>query len=317
MNAKFVRGAFWPVFLCVQLARSAEPPLPASAGTNAAARPPRAELRQILPPPAPRVLRDVAYVSAGHEQQKLDLYLPATGTNRPLIVWVHGGAFRTGSKMPCPALFFLKEGYAVASINYRLSQQALFPAQIQDGKAAIRWLRAHAREHGIDPDRIGAWGSSAGGHLVALLGTAGNVKDFDAGDYLQVSSRVQAVCDWFGPTDFTVMNKYPGTMDHDAADSPESQLLGGPVQKNRDRAARANPVTYVTKDDPPFLIMHGDKDPLVPLNQSELLDAALKRAGVEVTFHVVKGAGHGFSGQQNLDLVRDFFARHLRPVPSK
>jgi acetyl esterase/lipase len=306
MNAQFIRGAVWPVLLFAQFARGAGPPSPNPAGTNAAGQ-----------PPGTRVLRNVAYVNPGHQRQKLDLYLPAAGTNVPLIVWVHGGAFRTGSKESCPALPFLQEGYAVASINYRLSQQAVFPAQIQDCKAAIRWLRAHAREHGIDPDRIGVWGSSAGGHLVALLGTAGTVKDFDTGENLGVSSRVQAVCDWFGPTDFTRMNKFPGTMDHDAPDSPESQLLGGPVQENRDKAARANPITYVAKDNPPFLIMHGDKDPLVPLNQSELLAVALKQAGVEVTFHIVPGAGHGFGGQQNLDLVRDFFARHLHPASPK
>ena len=313
MSVPIARSAFWTILLFALLARSAQPPLPNPAETNAAARPTRSPLRQILPPAGPRILRDVAYVNPGHEQQKLDLYLPATGTNLPLIVWVHGGAWRAGNKAPCPALPFLRQGYAVASINYRLSQEAVFPAQIQDCRAAIRWLRAHAREHGIDPDRIGVWGSSAGGHLVALLGTAGQMKEFDTGEYLNVSSRVQAVCDWFGPTDFTRMSKFPGTMDHDAADSPESLLLGGPVQKNRDKAARANPVTYVTKDDPPFLIMHGDKDPLVPLNQSELLADALKKAGVEVTFHVVQGAGHGFGGQTNVALVRDFFGRHLHP----
>jgi acetyl esterase/lipase len=246
-------------------------------------------------------LRDVAYVTRGHERQKLDLYLPAAGTNLPLIVWVHGGAWRAGSKENCPARPFVREGFAVASINYRLSQHAVFPAQIEDCKAAIRWLRAHARVNGIDPDRIGVWGSSAGGHLVALLGTTGNVKEFDVGEYLEFSSRVQAVCDWFGPTDFTVMNKFPGTT----------------VQKNRDKAARANPITYVSQDDPPFLIMHGDQDPLVPLNQSELLADALKKAGVEVTFQVVKGAGHGLPGQKNVNRTYDFFAEHLHRASVK
>jgi len=204
-----------------------------------------------------------------------------------------------------------------SSINYRLSQHAIFPAQIEDCKAAVRWLRVHAPEHGIDPDRIGVWGASAGGHLVALLGTTGNVKEFDRGKDSAVSSRVQAVCDWFGPTDFTQMSKCPGDMDHDAPDSPESQLVGGSVQENKAQARRANPITYVSKDDPPFLIMHGDKDPLVPLNQSELLADALKKAGVEVTFHVVKGAGHGFGGRENFELVRNFFARHLHPASPK
>ena len=205
----------------------------------------------------------------------------------------------------------LREGYAVASINYRLSQHAIFPAQIEDSKAAVRWLRAEGPKHGIDPDRIGVWGSSAGGHLVALLGATGDTKKFDKGPRADVSSKVQAVCDFFGPTDFTLMSKFPSTMDHDSPNAPEARLIGGPVQENKEKAASANPITYVSKGDPPFLILHGDKDPLVPLNQSEILAAALKKAGVEVTFHVVKGAGHGFGGEEIREMVRRFFARHL------
>ncbi|MBM3837629.1 MAG: alpha/beta hydrolase [Verrucomicrobia bacterium] len=264
-------------------------------------------------PDGARTFRDLEYVPGGHERQKLDLYLPKEGRQLPLLVWVHGGAWRAGSKDTCPALSFVREGYVVASINYRLSQHAIFPAQIEDCKAAIRWLRANAGQYGIDADRIGVWGSSAGGHLVALLGTAGDAKQFEKGEHLEWSSRVQAVCDWFGPTDFTQMNKAGSSMDHDAADSPESHLIGGPIQNNKEKTARANPITYVSRDDPPFLIMHGDRDPLVPMNQSELLEAALKSAGVEVTFHVVKGAGHGFGGPELTRMVREFFARHLKP----
>ncbi len=218
------------------------------------------------------VLRDLAYVPGGHERQKLDLYLPTEADPngpRPLLVWVHGGAWLGGSKNPCPAARFAKEGYAVASVNYRLSQHALFPAQIQDCKAAIRWLRANAGSYGYDPNRIGVWGASAGGHLVALLGTAGDVNEFDVGPNQSVPSRVQAVCDFFGPTDFTKMSGFWSTMKHDAPDAPESKLIGGPIQENPPKAQKANPITYVTKDDPPFLIVHGDKDPLVPHNQSE------------------------------------------------
>lgn len=261
------------------------------------------------------VLRDIEYVPGGHARQKLDLYLPKdaqAGGKRPLIVWVHGGAWLGGSKDNCPAVRFTSDGYAVASINYRLSQHAIFPAQIQDCKAAIRWLRANADTHGIDPNRIGVWGASAGGHLVALLGTACDVNDFDVGPNAGVSSRVQAVCDFFGPTDFTQMSKFPSSMDHDAADAPEAKLIGGPIPENKDKAQRANPITYVTKDDPPFLIVHGDKDPLVPHNQSELLRDALKAVGVSVTFHTVQGGGHGgFKDPQVDPLVTEFFKRHL------
>lgn len=272
---------------------------------------PTSSPRNALPDGA-RAFRDLEYVSGGHERQKLDLYLPKEGSQLPLLVWVHGGAWRAGSKDPCPAVSFVRDGYAVASINYRLSQHAIFPAQLEDCKAAIRWLRANAGKYGIDSDRIGVWGSSAGGHLVAMLGTAGDVKEFEKGEHLQFSSRVQAVCDWFGPSDFTQMNKAGSSMDHDAANSPESHLIGGPIQENKEKTARANPITFVSRDDPPCLIMHGDQDPLVPMNQSELLNEALKKAGVETNFHVVPGAGHGFGGPDLIRMVRQFFAKHLK-----
>ncbi len=266
--------------------------------------------------PGMRTLRDLAYVQDGHERQKLDLYLPRQerAEPMPLIVWVHGGAWQAGSKEGCPAIRFVRRGYAVASVNYRLSQHAIFPAQIQDCKAAIRWLRAHAGEYGIDPAQFGVWGASAGGHLVALLGTAGDVEPFDVGPRLDISSRVQAVCDFFGPTDFTKMSSFWTTMDHDSANSPESRLIGGAIQENKELVQRANPITYVTKDDPPLLIVHGDKDPLVPHNQSELLYDALKKAGIETTFYTVRGGGHGGFKDRQVDvLVAEFFAKHLKP----
>lgn len=147
------------------------------------------------------ILRDLPYVPAGHERQKLDLYLP-TPTNGPLpvIIWIHGGAWRAGSKEQCRAARFSQRGYAVASLNYRLSQHAVFPAQIEDCQAAVRWLRANAAKCRLDPERFGAWGSSAGGHLVALLGTAGDAQAFERGPHPAISSRVQAVVDFFGPT---------------------------------------------------------------------------------------------------------------------
>ena len=204
--------------------------------------------------------------------------------------------------------------YVVASINYRLSQHAIFPVQIEDCKAAIRFLRANADKYGIDPNRIGVWGSSAGGHLVALLGTSGDVKEFEKGENLDFSSRVQAVCDYFGPTDFTKMSSFPTTMGHDAADSPESKLVGGAVQENKDKCKRANPITYVTKDDPPFLIVHGDKDPLVPHNQSVILYEALKRVGVKSKFYTVPGGGHGGFKDPAIDrMVEEFFEQQLKP----
>ena len=261
-------------------------------------------------PEGVKALRDVEYAKTPQKPLLLDLYIPQSDRPLPLVVWIHGGAWRGGSKDQTPALPLLRHGYAVASIAYRLSQEAVFPAQIHDCKAAIRYLRAHAKDHNIDPDRIGVWGSSAGGHLVALLGTSGDVKELEGnlGEHPTVSSRVQAVADWFGPSDFLQMGG-----SHDDPNSPESLLVGGPIRQNREKVARANPITYISRDDPPFLIMHGDKDDVVPINQSQLLHEALKKAGVPVTCETVEGAGHGFRGQEHIERVRRFFDEHLKP----
>ena len=264
-----------------------------------------------------KIYRDLAYVSDGHERQKLDLYIPDDGESLPLIIWVHGGAFLMGSKVDHVPLAYLNAGYAVASINYRLSQHAIFPAQIEDVKAAVRWLRANAETYRLDPNRIGAWGESAGGHLVAMLGTTGKIDTFDIGENLDVSSQVQVVVDHFGPTDFLLMDsqRLPDGMVHDTPDSPESLLVGGPIQEYKDGVARANPITYITQDAPPFLIIHGDNDPLVPYQQSVLLNNALVAAGVPVSFYTVMGEGHGnFEDPKVSELTMSFFEQHLKPV---
>ncbi len=268
---------------------------------------------------------NLAYVEGegAHERHMLDLYLPEKADGPlPLLIWVHGGGWQNGSKDGCPPLRagYVERGYAVASINYRLSGHAIFPAQIQDCKAAIRWLRAHAKKYSLDPKRFGVWGSSAGGHLVALLGTSGDVKEFDVGAHPDQSSRVQAVCDYYGPTDFTVFVTTPGYESHATDSSPEARLLGGAVMQNKDKAARVNSITYVTPDDPPFLIVHGDKDPTVPLNQSQLLFAALKKTNVSAHFHTIHGAGHGgpgFMGKNIDDMVSAFFHTRLKQVSTK
>jgi acetyl esterase/lipase len=261
------------------------------------------------------VHRDLSYVTDWHQRQKLDLYLPKAEKRLPLIIWIHGGAWLAGNKTDGVPLNYLAEGYAVASINYRLSQHAIFPAQIEDCKAAVRYLRANAQKYNMDPNCFGAWGPSAGGHLVALLGTTGDVNEFDVGDNLTVSSRVQAVVDYFGPTDFLQMDEHrlPDGMVHNTPNLPESQLIGGYIQDNKEKVAKANPITYVTKDDAPFLIVHGDMDPLVPHHQSEILEAALKKAGVPVSFYTVKGAGHGGFKDPNVPkLTKEFFAKYLK-----
>jgi len=268
-------------------------------------------------PEGTRVLEDIAYVPGGHERQKLDLYLPPTGSRWPLVVAIHGGAFRMGSKEGEPAGVFVARGFAVAAINYRLSQHAVFPAQIEDGKAAVRWLRANAARYGYDPERVASYGASAGGHLAAMLGTAGDATVFEVGANLEVSSRVQAVVDFFGPTDFLQMDAHrpsPEAMVHDTPDSPESQLVGGPIRDNPERVARANPITYVTPDDPPFLVVHGDADLLVPHHQSELLEAALRKAGVRVRLVTIPGGPHGGETvAKGLPTALDWLAEELRP----
>lgn len=268
-------------------------------------------------PPGTIIQRDLPYSTAGHPRQKLDLYLPPAPAPLPLIIWVHGGAWRQGDKANGPPLEYLATGYALASVNYRLSQHARFPAQIEDCKAAVRWLRAHAQQYGLHPDRFGAWGPSAGGHLVALLGTTGHLHSFDVGDHLDVPGDLQAVVDFFGPTDFLQMDAHrlPGGMLHNTADSPESQLVGGPIRSHPGLVARANPISYVNASAPPFLIVHGDHDPLVPHHQSELLATALRQAGVPVTCYTVKGGGHGsFRDPQVDELTRAFLAQHLQPA---
>jgi acetyl esterase len=277
-------------------------------------------------PAGTQLIRDIVYSQVADRKLLLDLYRPTKwSAPRPVIVWVHGGDWRIGSKgSGGPARSMLNRGYAIVDVGYRLSDEAIFPAQVEDCKAAVRWVRANADKYGLDDDRIGAWGSSAGGHLVAFLGTTGYAKEFDTETNAQYSSRVQAVCDWFGPTDFLQMDKYSlegSRLVHDARNSPESQLVGGPIQDEpyRSLVAKANPITYVTNDDPPFLIMHGDKDMLVPLHQSELLLNALKKAGVYALLHVVKGGGHGLRGgeespEELFEMVAEFFDRQFRPT---
>ncbi len=244
-------------------------------------------------PEGTKVERNLEYVKDGHERNKLDLYLPEKADGPlPVVVWIHGGAWRAGSKDNCQAVPLVAKGYAVASINYRFLQHADFPAQIEDCKAAIRWLRANAKKYNLDPDHIGVIGASAGGHLSALMGTSGGVKELEGtGGNAEQSSKVQAVVDLFGPT--------------------------GIPSKN---GASGNVLKYIAKDNPPFLIVHGDADKLVPIRQSEQLAEALKKAGVEVTFTTMKGSGHGgpaFNNAEAMKMYEEFFNKHLKKGAGK
>lgn len=266
-----------------------------------------------------KIIKDIAYAGTSHDRQTLDLALPLKRRNDkplPVIAYIHGGAWRAGSKNGGLNRLhdFLKTGkYAGVSIGYRLSQQVKWPAQIHDCKAAIRWIKANAKKYGLDGDRIAVHGTSAGGHLVAMLGTSAGVETMDGaiGPHGEQSTRVQCVIDYYGPTNFLRMNDFESRIDHDAVDSPESQLIGGAIQENKKQTLTADPISYVDKGDVPFLIMHGTKDMLVPYNQSVLLHNALQKAGVSSVLLTVEGGGHGGGKGVLPERFRAFVEFHL------
>lgn len=252
---------------------------------------------------------DVPYVKDAHERQKLDIAFAKTGEPRPLLVWIHGGAFMGGDKAENHAVWadLVKSGYAVATINYRLSGDAKWPAQITDCKAAIRFLRAHAKDYNIAPGRIAVWGSSAGGHLAALVCSSGTAKKLDVGEYLDQSSAVSCAVDMFGPIDFEKMPQFT------SPDSPEARMWGKATSDALDLAREACPITYLSKDTPPILIFHGDADGVVNISQSQLFDAAMKKAGARGEFITLPGVGHSHVDvwMKERERIMSFFKVHL------
>ncbi len=276
------------------------------------------------------VERDLQYVPDGDTSQRLDLYLhdPPPGKPLPLVIYIHGGGWRGGSKAGCASAFLLKDGYAAASVEYRFSDKAVFPAQIQDCQAAIRYLRANAKKYHLDPDHFGVWGDSAGGHLVALLGTSGGKNAFPPiGGNADRSDRVQAVCDWYGPTDFTTVmqqaaddKNVKNVFKWNTPSDPYSGLIGVALDSDKTKTDAVSPVHYVSKDNAPFLIMHGTHDTLVPFAQSEELTAALKEAGVEVLLQPFPASGHGgpaFTRPPVIAQIKTFFDKHLKGADVK
>jgi len=261
----------------------------------------------------PMALRNLEFARIEGRPLFLDLYYPTIQERKPLptVVWIHGGGWIKGSRKPCPAAWLAEHGFAVASIDYRLTDVAEWPAQIDDCRAAIRWLREHASAHGLDARRFGAWGGSAGGHLAALVGTL----DAPAGE--KVASRVQAVCDWYGPTDLLTMPPNvlsPGKTWEDLAASNGAKLLGGVVRDRPAAAKEASAWYHASADDPPFLIVHGDADPQVPLEQSRKLDEKLRSVGGASVLIVLPGAGHGGPAFQTPEMRRtivEYFQKHL------
>ncbi len=251
--------------------------------------------------------KDVNYVPNGHNpRQVLDLFVPdqAHSINHlspvPLIIWIHGGGWRSGYKTDGGGLMscLLRAGFAVASIEYRLTPEANFPAQVNDVKAAVRFLRANAEKYHLNAHKIGAIGMSAGGHLVAILGTTSGAPsektlEGNLGNN-QVSSDVQAVSDWSGPIDFLTVNKQAAHFQTaDFIKQVMREFLGDDPEKIPSRAKEASPASYAKKGNPPFLIVHGDKDELVPYAQAQDFFHVLKAKQVPVSFFTVVGGGHG------------------------
>ncbi|MEO2014955.1 MAG: alpha/beta hydrolase fold domain-containing protein [Fuerstiella sp.] len=258
--------------------------------------------------------RNIEYAAPGGHALTLDVFAPEKRRQpTPVIVFVHGGGWKNGDKKSGEknAAWLVDDGFAVVSINYRLTDVAQWPAQINDCYEAVRWVRRNAKEYNFDPNHIAAWGTSAGGHLVALMGTR------PCPDVEKVSSRVQAVCDWFGPSELLTMppnNVGNGRTKEDVANSNGAKLLGATVKDVPKLARDASALNNVSTDDCPFLIMHGSEDPGVPLSQSQKLHDTLTVKGVASTLHIVDGAGHGgklFQSTESRAVVRAFFTRQL------
>lgn len=253
----------------------------------------------------------------GHITQdlKMDIIFPREAAKPvPGIVWICGGGWLEMST--CAHLAYLTElarcGFVVASVQYRTSNEAKFPAQLMDVKAAIRYLRAHAARYHLDPGRMGVMGESAGGHLTAMAALTGKEKAFDQGDYLEYSSEVQAACPWYVPTDVT---KMPVDIPRDMQAAPESLLIGMNAALHMEEALKACPVSYVTEDAPPFLILHGMNDHTVPFQQGGILHDALEAKGNDVTLLAIEEADHAdrqFFQRQMWKIIEDFFAEKLK-----
>ncbi len=284
---------------------------------------------QFIPPKE----QNLVYAKSDGKEMTLDIYARDTvSTPLPVILWLHGGTWFSGNKNGFGSNYaasMMKFGFAVVCINYVTSER--FPAQLHNCKAAVRWIRANAGKYNLDSTKIGVWGEGAGGHLAALLGTTGDVKSVTMGDVtmdvegtkgnLEFSSRVKAVVDLYGPTDFlkmddTTVEDCASPVVHNLPTSPEALLLGSAITTIPNKVKLANPISYITPDDPPFLIQHGNADCNVPINQSELLDEALNKAGVSSTFDTLDGYRHwdsGFYSMGNLRRIRTFFEQAFAP----
>lgn len=239
-------------------------------------------------------VKNLQYAEVDGKPLLLDLYLPEKPEGSPLVIWVHGGGWKGGSKQNCFVKWLSNFGYTVASINYRLVDIAKWPAQLHDCKGAIRWLRANAQTYGYNPDCVIAAGASAGGHLVALLGTTGDSEELEGnvGGNSEQSSRVQAVVDYYGATDFLLRSRTQSWKVNKLG-SVVYNLLGGPANQLVDKAKQASAKFHVTPNDAPLLVFHGGKDTTVLMNQTDAIEEAYKKHNLPVTVYRLKDAGHG------------------------
>jgi acetyl esterase/lipase len=259
---------------------------------------------------------NIVYAEVGDKKLLLDLYMPSGKKDPYLIVWIHGGAWRSGSK-ESPPMGMLTYGYALASINYRLSEEAIFPAPIHDIKASIRFLSAHAKKYGYRSDKIIIWGSSAGGHLAALAGTTNNDKELEGsiGENTNESSSIQVTVDFFGPSNFLTILSQSTPHGLSVRIPSLTLLLGKPVEEVRDIAKKASPVYQVDPTDPPMLIVHGDQDIQVPVNQSLELMAAYRKNKLPVQFEAIPCAGHGgkaYDAKEIMEMMKKFLDGGLK-----
>jgi acetyl esterase/lipase len=262
---------------------------------------------------------DILFATVDGHPLKLDLYMPQGAANPPLLVWVHGGSWQRGTKEGVDAIDLVRGGYAIASIDYRLSPVAKFPAQVHDIKAAIRYLRARAGEYGYDAARIGIMGSSAGAHLAALAGVTNGVPEYEGkvGANLTQSSEVRVIVSYYGASNLTSILRQSTPYGVGMRVPSLELLLGGGPEAKPELARMASPVFQVDARDPPLLLLHGDQDPQMPINQSHELHGAYQAKGLPVAFEVVHGAVHGdplFYDAKRTALVKAFLDRYLRAV---
>ena len=267
---------------------------------------------------AGKVIKDIEFAKVGGQSLKLDLYLPAIPKNAALVIWIHGGGWRNGTKEKCFITWLPEHGYAVASISYRLSNIAKFPAQLHDCKGAVRWLRANAKKYGYDPDKFYVAGASAGGHLTALMATTSGHEKLEGttGGNLKQSSAVQGAIDYYGATDFILRSKTQPSRANEKG-SVVYDLLGGGAHEKIEAAKLASACYHISKDDVPLLIFHGTMDKTVLIDQSQAIDRKYRKAGLSVEFHAIEGASHGgnvFYSGENAKLLLKFLKEQTTKI---